>query len=161
MLDLIPIAAVWASMVLNYSWCGVRLDHRRRKVGIRACLIVPSPNPDVTIRTIGRRCVTNAKHLRLETKSNKSLKGLDVPHWMQYPGPTKTKHIFIFIMVICLGLPLHKYDLLYFQRVLHILCHSKIVFLGDLLCNHQDSIIHLLYMVCLQNLTFCTNYALH
>ena len=27
MLDLIPIAAVWASVVLNYSWCDVRLDH--------------------------------------------------------------------------------------------------------------------------------------
>ena len=31
MLDLISIAAVRASVVLNYSWCGVRLDHRRRK----------------------------------------------------------------------------------------------------------------------------------
>ena len=31
MVDLIPIAAVRASVVLNYSWCGVRLDHRRRK----------------------------------------------------------------------------------------------------------------------------------
>ena len=34
MLDLIPIAAVRASLVLNYSWCGVRLDHRRREVGL-------------------------------------------------------------------------------------------------------------------------------
>ena len=34
MLDLIPIAAVRASVVLNYSWCGVRLDHRRREVGL-------------------------------------------------------------------------------------------------------------------------------
>ena len=34
MLDLIPIAAVQASVVLNYSWCGVRLDHRRREVGL-------------------------------------------------------------------------------------------------------------------------------
>ena len=34
MLDLIPIAAVRASVVLNYSWCGVRLDHRRREVGV-------------------------------------------------------------------------------------------------------------------------------
>ena len=50
----------------------------------------PSPNPDVTIRTIGRRCVTNAKHLRLETKSYKSQHGVDDPHWMQYPGPTQT-----------------------------------------------------------------------
>ena len=34
MLDLIPIAAVRASAVLNYSWCGVRLDHRRREAGL-------------------------------------------------------------------------------------------------------------------------------
>ena len=34
MLDLISIAAVRASVVLNYSWCGVRLDHRRREVGL-------------------------------------------------------------------------------------------------------------------------------
>ena len=34
MLDLIPIAAVRASVVLNYSWCGVRLDHRRREAGL-------------------------------------------------------------------------------------------------------------------------------
>ena len=50
----------------------------------------PSPNPDVTIRTIGRRCVTNAKHLRLETKSYKSQHGVDDPHWMQYSGPIQT-----------------------------------------------------------------------
>jgi len=61
-----------------------------RKVGIRACLIVPSPNPYVTIRNIGRRCVTNAKHLRLENKSYKSQHGMDDPHWMQYSGPTQT-----------------------------------------------------------------------
>ena len=34
MLDLIPIAAVRALVVLNYSWCGVRLDHWRREVGL-------------------------------------------------------------------------------------------------------------------------------
>ena len=28
---------------LNYSWCCVRLDHRRRKVGMRACLFPPHP----------------------------------------------------------------------------------------------------------------------
>ena len=27
-------AAVRASVVLNHSWCGVRLDHRRREVGL-------------------------------------------------------------------------------------------------------------------------------
>ena len=34
MLDIFQIAAVWALVVLNYSWCGVRLDHRRRKSGL-------------------------------------------------------------------------------------------------------------------------------
>ena len=42
----------------------------------------PSPNPDVTIRTIGRRCVTNAKHLRLETKSYTSQR----MSWMIHTG---------------------------------------------------------------------------
>ena len=34
MLDLIPIAAVQASVILNNSWCGVRLDHQRRELGL-------------------------------------------------------------------------------------------------------------------------------
>ena len=42
MLDLIPMPQSGHQWCLNYSWCGVRLDHRRRKLGMLVCSL-PGP----------------------------------------------------------------------------------------------------------------------
>ena len=79
MLDLIPIAAVRASVVLNYSWCGVRLDHRRREAGLslypstctgKGALLKRQP-PDVGISQLREPFASEGRPSKQTNKTNK------------------------------------------------------------------------------------------
>ena len=88
MLDLIPIAAVWASVVLNYSWCGVRLDQRRRKSRNQSLfdcpLFLPSPIPPLGEEVVLHMPTALARGY-IPEKMGRPITGIQVP------GPAKTK----------------------------------------------------------------------